>query len=114
MVINITLGFVTGFVALDRAAPGRVTPGAAWRLACTGLVAASCANAVHPAVRVITTANEKAENQRAENQRADESAGKKLERRPNMRLLRRRLLLLRAPRLLVCFGRESLGGQSLG
>jgi hypothetical protein len=30
-----------------------------------------------------------------------------------MRLLRRRLLL-RAPRLLVCFSRESLGGQCLG
>jgi hypothetical protein len=119
MVINITLGLVAGFVTLDRvksdrADPGRVAPDAACGFVCTALVGAACANAVDPAVRVITTANEKAENQRAENQRSDESGERKVERRPNMRLLWRRLLLLRAPRLLVCFGRESLGGQSLG
>jgi hypothetical protein len=38
---------------------------------------------------------------------------KKVERRLNMRLLRR-WLLVRAPRLLVCLRRESLGGQCLG
>jgi hypothetical protein len=38
---------------------------------------------------------------------------KKVEKRPNMRLLRR-WLLVRAPRLLVCLRRESLGGQCLG
>src|SRR5208282_300159 len=100
MVINITLGFVIGFVTFDRVWLGCVTPDAACGFACTGLVAASCANAVHPAVRVIAAAK-------------DESGERKVERRPNMRLLRRRLLL-RAPRLLVCFRRESLGGQCLG
>lgn len=38
---------------------------------------------------------------------------KKVERRPNMRLLRR-WLLLRAPRLLACLRRESLRGQRFG
>jgi len=95
MVIKMTLGFVT----LACATLG---------LVCGGLGAAFCANAVHPAARAITTASP-----RTENQRADESADKKVEKRPNMRLLRRRLLL-RAPRLLVCFSRESLGGQCLG
>jgi hypothetical protein len=94
-----TLGFAAGFVAAlvtwDCVLSGRV--------ACAGLVAAFCANAVIPAVRVITTTKP----------RADESAERRIERRANMRLLRRRLLL-RAPILLVCFHRESLGGQSLG
>jgi hypothetical protein len=39
--------------------------------------------------------------------------GKKAEKRPTMRLLRR-WLLVRAPRLLVCLRRESLGGQRFG
>ena len=108
MVINITLGFVTGFVALDCAVPGRVAAAAACGFVCTGLVGASCANAVHPAARVIATAD-----QRSENRRDGENAERKVERDPNMRLLRRRLLLC-APRLLVCFRRQSLGGQSLG
>jgi hypothetical protein len=38
---------------------------------------------------------------------------KRVEKRPTMRLLRRGLLV-RAPRLLVCLRRESLGGQCLG
>jgi hypothetical protein len=109
MVINITLGFVTGFVALVRSVPGRVTPDAACAFVCAGLVGASCANAVDPAVRVITTANQSPEKQRA-NKRAE----RKCERRPDMRLLWRRLLLVRAPRLLIRFRRESLRGQSLG
>jgi len=108
MVINITLGFVTGFVVLDCAVPSRVAPVAACGLVCSGLAGASWANAVHPAARAITTVN-----QRSENQKAGESAARKVEKRPNMRLLRRRLLL-RAPRLLVCFRRESLRVQSLG
>src|SRR5271163_1269986 len=99
MVINITLGFAAGFVAAlatwDFVLSGRV--------ACAASVAAFCAKAMLPAVRVITTAK----------LRADESAERTIEKRANMRLLRRRLLL-RAPLLLVCFRRESLGGQSLG
>jgi hypothetical protein len=43
----------------------------------------------------------------------DKKVDKKVEKRRNMRLLRRRLLL-RAPRLLVRLRRESLGGQRLG
>jgi hypothetical protein len=104
MVIKITLGFAAGFV----------TALVTWdwvlsdRVACAGLGAAFCAKAVVPAAGVITTANESGKKQRA-----DESAERKIEKRANMRLFRRRLLL-RAPRLLVCFRRESLGGQSLG
>jgi len=103
MVINITLGFVTGFVVLDCAVPSRVAPVAACGLVCSGLAGASWANAVHPAARAITTVNPG----------AGESAERKVEKRRNMRLLGRRLLL-RAPRLLVCFRRESLRVQSLG
>ncbi len=99
MVINMTLGFAAGFVTA-LVAFGRVLSD---RVACAGLVAAFCEKAVFPAVRVITTAK----------LRADESAERTIEKRANMRLLRRRLLL-RAPLLLVCFRRESLGGQSLG
>ena len=87
MVINITLGLAT----LDPA-----TRGAACGFAGAGLATAACANAEHPADRVNATANGR--------------VAKKVEKRRNMRLVRRRLLL-GAPRLLVCFGRESLGGQ---
>lgn len=73
---------------------GRVTLGPRCGFACTGLLAVACAKVVTPRASVITTAD------------------KKVERRRNMRLLRRQLL--RAPRLLVCFRRESLGGQGLG
>ena len=110
MVINITLGRATlGRAILDRVTPGCAVPGrAASEAACgfagAGLVAASCANAVHPAVSVIATAKGKAD-QRVDNQS---------ENRRNIRLLRRRLLLLRAPRLLVCLRRESVGGQRFG
>jgi len=103
MVINMTLGRVT----FDRVMLGRVTPDLGCGFACTGLVAEACPEAVHPAVRVMTTANRRVV--KTENKRVD----KKAKKRPNMRLLRRRLLL-RAPRLLVCFRRESLGGQRLG
>ncbi len=90
MVINITLGFAM----LDR-----LTESADCGFVCVGLTGAVCANAEHPADRAITTASERLD--------------KKVERRPNMRLMRR-WLLLRAPRLLVCFGRKSLSGQPLG
>src|SRR5208282_6090509 len=113
MVINITLGLVIGFAVLDCAVPGRVAADAACGFICNGLAGASCAKAEHPAARAITTVNRSRENQRSENRRAGESAERRVERRPNMRLLRRRLLLC-APRLLVCFRRQSLGGQSLG
>ena len=86
MVINITLGRVMfDRFMLDRGCA----------VAFVGLVGAACPKAVHPAARVITTAEKKAEK------------------RPTMRLLRR-WLLLRAPRLLVCLRGESLGGQCLG
>src|SRR5271167_538526 len=104
MVINTTLGFATGFAPLDRAVPGMVSLDAdCGGVACTVLVAAFCVNAVHAAMRTIATANE----------RAGECAESRVEKRLNMRLLRRRLLL-RAPRLLVCFRGQPLGGQSLG
>ena len=90
MVINMTLGrVVSDRFTLDR--------GCTW--ACVGLVGADCPKAVHPAARVITTAEKK--------------VGKEAEKRPNMGLLRRRQLL-RAPRLLVCLRNESLGGERLG
>ena len=95
MVINITLGFLTfDLVMLDRP-----TRGPACGFGCTGLVAAACANAEHPADRAITTVNGMVD--------------KSVVKRRNMRLVRRGLLL-GAPRLLVCFRRESLGGQRLG
>jgi len=89
MVINMTLGF---------ASLGRVTPGAFCCLACAGLAAAVSANAKYPADRVTATANGRVDQ--------------KVEKRRNMRLVRRRLLL-GSPRLLVCFRRETLGGQRL-
>jgi len=91
MVINMTLGRVTlDCLMLDR--------GSAF--ACIGLVGAACPKAVHPAARMITT--------------ADKGVDKKAEKRSTMRLLRHWLLLLRSPRLLVCLRGESLGGQCLG
>lgn len=87
MVINITLGFAM----FDRR-----TPDAARGFDCAGL---ACAKAENPADRTITTAKERLH--------------KKVEKRPNIRLVRRRLLL-GAPPLLICFGRESLGGQRFG
>jgi hypothetical protein len=45
--------------------------------------------------------------------KTDKTVDKEVEKRPTMRLLRRRLML-RAPRLLVCLRRESLGGQRFG
>ena len=89
MVINITLGFATLV---------RLTP-AACGFAGAGLAAGACATAEQPADRVKAAANGRAD--------------KKVEKRPNMRLLWRRLLL-RAPRLLVGLRRESFGGQRLG
>ena len=88
MVINMTLG---------RAGLGR-----SCAFACADGLEAAWAKAVHTAARAITTAKN-----------VDERVDKKVERRPTMRLLRRRLLL-GAPRLLVRLGRESLGGQRLG
>ena len=90
MVINITLGLAT---------LGRLTPAAACSFACAGRAAAACPNAEDPADRVIAAASGR--------------VIKKIEKRRNMRLLWRRLLP-RAPHLLVCLGRESLGGQRLG
>jgi hypothetical protein len=91
MVINMTLGRAT----FDRLMLGRVTPDLGCGFACTGLVAAACAKAVAPTSNIIATID------------------KKVEKRRNMRLLRRRPLL-RASRLLVCLPVESLGGQCLG
>jgi RNase P protein component len=84
MVINMTLGFV-------KAARGSCFAG-------TGLVGIACAKVATPRAGVIAI---------------KKTINKKIERRLNMRLLRR-WLLLRAPRLLVCLRRESLGGQCLG
>jgi len=102
MVINITLGFAIGFVALDRVVPGRVAPDAACGFVCTGLAGACCAKAGHPAARAITTVNRRRENQRGENQRAGVSAAGKVEKRPNMRLIAAPAAAARAasPRLL--------------
>ena len=84
MVINMTLDFV-------KPARGSCFAG-------IGLVGRACAKVATPRAGMITI--KKKVNERAE-------------KRPNMRLLRRRLLL-RAPRLLVCLRRESFGGQCLG
>src|SRR5713226_2311824 len=84
MVINMTLGFVN--------------PARGSCFAGTGLVGIACAKAVTPRTGMITI---------------KKKVDKKVEKRPNMPLLRRRLLS-RAPRLLVCLRRESLGGQCLG
>ena len=73
-----------------------LAPGAVCVFAGTGLAATACAHAVCPPDRTMTTANKEADQ---------------VEKRPNMRLFRRQLL--RAPRLLVCLRRESLGGQRL-
>ena len=90
MVINITLGFARlRFVMLD----------CGTGFAGVVLAEGACANAEHPADRVKAAANGRAD--------------KKVEKRPNMRLLWRRLLP-RAPRLLVGLRRESFGGQRLG
>jgi len=86
MVINMTLGFVK--------------PARGFCLAGTRLVALACAKATTPRAGIVAITDKK-------------KADKKVEKRLNMRLLRRRLLP-RAPRLLVCFRRESLGGQGLG
>jgi hypothetical protein len=83
MVINMTLDFVN--------------PTRGCRLVATGLVGMACAKVVTP---------------RAGMNMVKKRVNKKAEKRPNMRLMRRRLL--RAPRLLVCLRRESLGGQRLG
>ena len=91
MVINMTFGRV----ALDRLMLDR---GCVFAL--IGLVGAACPNTVHAAARVITTTDRK-------------KVDKKAEKRPNMRLVRRRLLL-GAPRLLVCLRGKSFGGQCLG
>ena len=95
MVINMTLGRIT----FDRGMPGRVTPDLGCDFAGTGLVAAACATALAPTTNMIAT--------------TDKRVDKKVEKRRNMRLLRRRPLL-RASRLLVCLRGESLGGQGLG
>ena len=84
MVINITLGFV-------KPARGRCFAG-------SGLVEIACAKVVTLRAGMIAIKKQ---------------INKKVEKRPNMRLLRR-WLLLRAPRLLVCLRRESLGGQCFG
>jgi len=84
MVINMTLGLAE--------------PARSCCFAGTGLVEISCAMVVTPRAGMIAIKKE---------------IIKKVERRLNMRLLRRRLLL-RAPRLLVCLRRESLGGQCFG
>ena len=84
MVINMTLGFVKP--AGDRCFAG------------TGLVGIACAKVATSRTGVPTIKRK---------------VNKKIEKRPNMRLLRR-LLLVRATRLLVCLRGESLGGQCLG
>jgi hypothetical protein len=91
MVINITLGF---------ARFDRVTPDAVRGFVDAGFASAACANAEQPADRVKAATSGR--------------VAKKVEKRRNMRLLGRWLQLLRAPRLLVGLGRESLGGQRLG
>jgi hypothetical protein len=63
------------------------------------LVAAACAKAAAPRTNMMRT--------------TDKKVDQKAEKRLNMRLLRRGLLL-RAPRLLVCLRCQSLGGQCLG
>ncbi len=86
MVINITLGFV-------KPARGSCFDG-------TGLAGIACANVVTPRAGMTAITDKK-------------EVDKKVEKRANIRLLRRGLLA-RAPRLLVCLRRESLGGQRLG
>jgi hypothetical protein len=103
MVINITLGRAK----LDRGMPGRVVRDAASGFAGDDLAAVVCAQAGDPAASVIATAIETAD------ENVNNAVDNGVEKRSNMRLLRRRLLL-RAPRLLVCFRRESFGGQSFG
>lgn len=84
MVINMTLGFV-------KPARGSCFAG-------TGLVGIACAKLATPRASITPIMKK---------------VTKKAEKRPNMRLLRRRLLV-RAPHLLVCLRRESLGGQCFG
>jgi len=84
MVINMTLG-------LEEPARSCCFVG-------TGLVEIACAKVVTPRAGMIAI---------------KKTINKKVERRLNMLLLRR-WLLLRAPRLLVCLRRESLGGECLG
>jgi len=84
MVINMTLGFV-------KPARGSCFAG-------TGLVEIAGARVVTPRAGMIAI---------------KKTINKKVERRLNMRLLRR-WLLVRAPRLLVCLRGESLGGQRFG
>lgn len=84
MVINITLGFVE--------------PARGCCFAGTGLAGIACAKVATPRAGMITI---------------KKKVNKKVEKRPNMRLLRCRLPV-RAPRLLVCLRRESLGGQRFG
>ena len=90
MVINITLGPVVRDAACGFAGDDLVVP--------------VCAKAVHSVASVIAAANESADKNL--HTRVD----KNVEWLPNMRLLWR--WLLRAPHLLVCFRRESFGGQS--
>jgi len=84
MVINMTLGFVE--------------PARGFCFAGPGLVGIACA---------------KVATQRACTITIKQQVNKQVERCLNMRLLWR-WLLLRAPRLLVCLRRESLGGQRFG
>jgi hypothetical protein len=84
MVINMTLGLVE--------------PARSCCFAGSGLVELACAKVVTPRAGMIAI---------------KKTINKTVERRLNMRLLRHRLLL-RAPRLLVCLRRESLGGQGFG
>jgi len=93
MVINITLG--------------RVVRDAACSFAGDDLGATACAQAGDPAANVIATAIESADKN------LEMRVDNEVEKRSNMRLLRRRLLP-RSPRLLVCLRRESFGGQSFG
>ena len=84
MVINMTLGLVE--------------PARSCCFAGTGLVEIACAKVATLRAGMIAIKKQ---------------INKKVERRLNMRLLRR-WLLVRVPRLLVCLRRESLGGQGLG
>ena len=84
MVINMTLG-------LEEPARSCCFVG-------TGLVEIACAKVVTPRAGMIAI---------------KKTINKKVESPLNMRLLRR-WLLVRAPRLLVCLRRESLGGQCFG
>ena len=84
MVINMTLGLVE--------------PARSCCFAGTSLVEIACAKVVTLRAGMIAIKKQ---------------INKKVEKRPNMRLLRR-WLLVRVPRLLVCLRRESLGGQCFG